>query len=69
MSQAMLPQLVSTASYCRRLYGFVTTANMLPEAWNKSAMNKLLEQELISNVLWEKNHSSKMLSLSWTLLS
>ncbi|KAG2046081.1 hypothetical protein BDR06DRAFT_1015037 [Suillus hirtellus] len=54
MSQTMLPQPVSTNSYCKRLYGSVTTANVLPEARNKSTMDKLLEQELIGKVLWEE---------------
>ncbi|KAG2092117.1 uncharacterized protein F5147DRAFT_657741 [Suillus discolor] len=54
MTETMLPQPVSTTSYHRRLFGSVSTTNALPEPQDKSAMDKLLEQELIGQVLWEE---------------
>ncbi|KAG0697344.1 hypothetical protein DFH29DRAFT_1003813 [Suillus ampliporus] len=50
----MLPQPVSTTSYRKRLFGSVTTANVLPEPRNKSIMDKVLEQEFVGKVLWEE---------------
>ncbi|KAG2739238.1 hypothetical protein P692DRAFT_201873340 [Suillus brevipes Sb2] len=53
MSETMLP-MASTVSYHKRLFGSVTTTNALPAYRDKSAMDKLLEQELLGQVLWEE---------------
>ncbi|KAG2047661.1 hypothetical protein BDR06DRAFT_976567 [Suillus hirtellus] len=56
MNEMMLPQPVSTTSYHRYHFGLVSTTNALPEPWDKNAMDKLLEEELIGQVLWEEKH-------------